>query len=281
MTGLTSLSNSATSTRWRRRRRPARERREPPRPRRRARVPERGPPRAKSSCKDSIKRDAALVARRVTLATVRGEPAVPKLLLAIARARPRRLRAGARRRTRRSSRATCRCTASARSRPRRRPARFNLVGLHWRGAGTVQFRTRSLAGRWSGWREAAPEAEDGPTPARAERARARQLAARQPLVGRRRPTGSSTASADGSTRLRAYFVWSPRRGRSARARCRRPARRRSCRGAAGAPTRRSGVGTPAFASRAAARGRAPHGRRERLHAGAVAGDRARRSSSTT
>ncbi|MDX6506793.1 MAG: hypothetical protein QOG06_1437, partial [Gaiellaceae bacterium] len=32
------------------------------------------------------------------------------------------------------------------------PARFDLLGLHWRGAGTVAFRTHSLSGRWSRWR---------------------------------------------------------------------------------------------------------------------------------
>ena len=42
------------------------------------------------------------------------------------------------------------------------PARFDLVGLHWRGSGSVEFRTRSLAGRWSAWQPAAPEAEDRP-----------------------------------------------------------------------------------------------------------------------
>ena len=26
---------------------------------------------------------------------------------------------------------------------------FELVGLHWRGPGRVEYRTRSLAGRWS------------------------------------------------------------------------------------------------------------------------------------
>jgi hypothetical protein len=35
--------------------------------------------------------------------------------------------------------------------------RFNLVGLHWRGSGAVFFRTRSLAGRWSRWRDAEAE----------------------------------------------------------------------------------------------------------------------------
>src|SRR3990172_734731 len=42
------------------------------------------------------------------------------------------------------------------------PSRFDLVGLHWRGPGAVSFRTRSVAGRWSAWRQAAPEAEDLP-----------------------------------------------------------------------------------------------------------------------
>jgi hypothetical protein len=45
-------------------------------------------------------------------------------------------------------------TLSARS----ETPRFNLVGLHWLGSGEVLFRTRSLAGRWTRWRE--PEAEN-------------------------------------------------------------------------------------------------------------------------
>jgi N-acetylmuramoyl-L-alanine amidase-like protein len=40
--------------------------------------------------------------------------------------------------------------------------RFDLVGLHWRGSGSVSFSTRSVGGRWSVWRPAAPEAEDAP-----------------------------------------------------------------------------------------------------------------------
>jgi hypothetical protein len=39
---------------------------------------------------------------------------------------------------------------------------FTLAGIHWRGPGRVLFRTRSLEGRWSGWRPAAPDHEDGP-----------------------------------------------------------------------------------------------------------------------
>jgi N-acetylmuramoyl-L-alanine amidase-like protein len=42
------------------------------------------------------------------------------------------------------------------------PRQFDMVGLHWRGSGSVDFRTRSVAGRWSAWQPAAPEAEDLP-----------------------------------------------------------------------------------------------------------------------
>jgi flagellar hook assembly protein FlgD len=37
------------------------------------------------------------------------------------------------------------------------PGRFHLVGIHWRGPGSVEFRTRDLAGRWSPWRESSDE----------------------------------------------------------------------------------------------------------------------------
>jgi hypothetical protein len=40
--------------------------------------------------------------------------------------------------------------------------RFDLVGLHWQGSGAVRFRTHAVAGGWSGWRDAAPEADDLP-----------------------------------------------------------------------------------------------------------------------
>ena len=78
------------------------------------------------------------------------------------------------------------------------PARFDMVGLHWRGAGTPLFRTRSLSGRWSawlaadddwgrdgsGWRKGAAE-WTGPADAIQYRLRGRVEA------------------------LRAYFLWSP------------------------------------------------------------------------
>jgi len=42
------------------------------------------------------------------------------------------------------------------------PTRFDLVGLHWQGPGSVRFRTHRLGDGWSSWHAAAPEAEDRP-----------------------------------------------------------------------------------------------------------------------
>src|SRR5262245_49544754 len=38
------------------------------------------------------------------------------------------------------------------------PGRFDMLGIHWQGTGTVEYRTRSLAGRWSPWRAADDDA---------------------------------------------------------------------------------------------------------------------------
>src|SRR5262245_56278786 len=32
--------------------------------------------------------------------------------------------------------------------------RFDMVGVHWRGTGTVSYRTRGTDGSWSGWKAA-------------------------------------------------------------------------------------------------------------------------------
>ena len=88
---------------------------------------------------------------------------------------------------------------------------FTLAGVHWRGSGRVLFRTRSLAGRWSAWRPAAPEEEDGPDPGSAEH---------RPRVGWRigspwwvGPSDRIETKAVGKvSRVRAYLVWSPERG---------------------------------------------------------------------
>ena len=42
-----------------------------------------------------------------------------------------------------------------------------MLGLHWQGSGSVEYRTRSLAGRWSAWRAA--DADSGPDAGSAER----------------------------------------------------------------------------------------------------------------
>jgi hypothetical protein len=95
------------------------------------------------------------------------------------------------------------------------PARFDLVGLHWRGPGTVQFRTRSTGGRWSAWEDAAPEAEDRPDAGTVERARAAAWRLGNPWwVG---PSDRIEYRLRGRvSRLRAWFVSSPAAGVPAR-----------------------------------------------------------------
>jgi methionine-rich copper-binding protein CopC len=89
------------------------------------------------------------------------------------------------------------------------PARFNLVGLHWRGSGQVLFRTRSVAGRWSPWREAAAEREERPDGVQGERT----LSRRGWRLGSPFWTGASDRieyrRLGNVRRLRAHFVWSP------------------------------------------------------------------------
>jgi N-acetylmuramoyl-L-alanine amidase-like protein len=82
------------------------------------------------------------------------------------------------------------------------PARFDMVGLHWRGAGSVEFRAHSHAGRWSAWQPAAPEGEDLPdSPSRSWH------------LGNPYWVGDSDRIAyrlrGRVTRLRAYFIESP------------------------------------------------------------------------
>ena len=84
---------------------------------------------------------------------------------------------------------------------------FELVGLHWRGPGVVKYRTRSLAGRWSGWRLSADE---DALPDRGREAKA----TRGWRIGDLVWTGASNRiqyrAVGRVTRLRAYFVRSPR-----------------------------------------------------------------------
>jgi flagellar hook assembly protein FlgD len=57
---------------------------------------------------------------------------------------------------------------TALERSQRAPLRFEMVGLHWMGSGTVWFRTRSLTAVWSRWQPARPEVEDLPDRGTAE-----------------------------------------------------------------------------------------------------------------
>jgi hypothetical protein len=86
--------------------------------------------------------------------------------------------------------------------------RFMLVGLHWRGPGRVQFRTRSTTGAWRGWRDAAPEAEDGPDHGSLEATRRAGWRVGNPWwVG---PSNRLEIRTVGRvTRIRAHLVWSP------------------------------------------------------------------------
>jgi len=84
---------------------------------------------------------------------------------------------------------------------------FNLVGLHWKGPGTVSFRTASPDGAWSGWHDAAPEVEDKPDSDSAEASAGRGWKLGSPYwTG---PAVTIQYRFEGRvTRLRAYFVWS-------------------------------------------------------------------------
>ncbi len=83
------------------------------------------------------------------------------------------------------------------------PIRFNMLGLHWQGPGTVLYRTRAPAGHWSPW--AAADADSGPDAGSAE---ARPAWRDGNLVW----TGTAIAvryRTEGTVRrLRAFYLWS-------------------------------------------------------------------------
>ena len=83
------------------------------------------------------------------------------------------------------------------------PIRFNMIGLHWSGTGTVSYRARSTSGLWSGWRVA--DADSGPD----LQSRERQHGWKD---GAADWTGASTLvqfRTQGSvSRLRAFYLWS-------------------------------------------------------------------------
>jgi hypothetical protein len=85
--------------------------------------------------------------------------------------------------------------------------RFTLAGVHWRGTGSVRFRTRSSDGRWGPWRAGAPEAEDGPDLGSAENRTSGWRVGNPWWVG---DSNRLQARASGKvSRVRAQLVWSP------------------------------------------------------------------------
>ena len=85
---------------------------------------------------------------------------------------------------------------------------FSMAGIHWRGPGRVVFRTRSLDGRWSAWRRAAPSGEDTPDRGSSELRRRNGWRIGNPYwVG---PSDRiETRTVGRVTRVRAYLVRSP------------------------------------------------------------------------
>ena len=85
---------------------------------------------------------------------------------------------------------------------------FELVGLHWRGSGRVEYRTRSLAGRWSWWLLSKDEN------ALPDRGTGELRSMRGWRVGEPQWTGASNAiqyrSLGRVSRVRAFLVRSPR-----------------------------------------------------------------------
>ncbi len=96
---------------------------------------------------------------------------------------------------------------SGRFEPATRLPQFTLAGVSWRGSGAVEIRTRSAAGRWSKWRAAAPENEDGPDAGSVEQRRRGWHLGNPWWVGvsdglEARVSGQVSA-------VRAQLVWSP------------------------------------------------------------------------
>jgi hypothetical protein len=83
------------------------------------------------------------------------------------------------------------------------PMRFNMLGVHWRGAGSVEVRTRSLRGAWRTWQDVDDDAR--PDIGSLERARGVR-------DGNLVWTGASSAvqfrTHGRVAALRAYYLWS-------------------------------------------------------------------------
>jgi flagellar hook assembly protein FlgD len=88
------------------------------------------------------------------------------------------------------------------------PGTFQLVGLHWRGSGRVEYRTRDLRGHWSRWRLSSDE------DALPDRGTREFRAMKGWRIGEPQWTGPANAiqyrTLGAVARVRGYFVRSPR-----------------------------------------------------------------------
>ena len=75
--------------------------------------------------------------------------------------------------------------------------RFNMVGVHWQGSGSVAYRTRRASGSWSAWRRSDDD----------DRVQASWHLGNLDWVGTAAAIRFRTQGT--VTRLRAYYVWSP------------------------------------------------------------------------
>ena len=90
----------------------------------------------------------------------------------------------------------------------RTAAPFQLVGVHWRGPGTLELRTRAPGGAWSAWQRVREDEGDGPDARSAESRALRGWRASAPVwVGR--AVGLEVRALGRVTRARALTVRSP------------------------------------------------------------------------
>jgi hypothetical protein len=85
---------------------------------------------------------------------------------------------------------------------------FQLVGIHWRGPGRLELRTRAAGGRWSAWTRVVEAEDDGPDAHSAEARRAKGWRTSAPVwVGR--AVALEVRATGRVTRARALTVRSP------------------------------------------------------------------------
>ena len=85
------------------------------------------------------------------------------------------------------------------------PPRFNMVAVHWRGSGSVYFRTRASGAAWTAWQKA--DDDVGPDASSSEnRLGGWHLGT---LIWTRAANAIRFRTSGHVTQVRAYYVWSP------------------------------------------------------------------------